>query len=273
MKKWILIGGGVGAVILLVLLAIGLSNLGPLINNAVNLYGPEITGTDLHLGNVSVSVFSGEAELTDFSLGNPAGFKTPQAMKVKSIAVNIDQGSLTKDTIILEKIEVIGPEITYEKSKGTDNFKVILENVKERVGGKAPSKADRREKGKEGQGAEGKKLLIRNLIVKGGKVNLAMTMLDGRGISAPLPDIHLREIEKREGGASAPEAFEAVFAALYSEITSAAVTDTLNQGLKELGSSLNGVTGDARKQIQDAGAEVQKEAEALTGRVKGLFKR
>ena len=62
MKKWLLIGGVV-VIILIIFLVVGVSNLGPLIKNAVNTYGPKITKTEMRLADVGISIFSGEAKL------------------------------------------------------------------------------------------------------------------------------------------------------------------------------------------------------------------
>ena len=58
MKKWILIIGALIVVVIIIVLVVGLSNLGPMIKSAVNKYGPEITKTEVHLGDVKVSLFS-----------------------------------------------------------------------------------------------------------------------------------------------------------------------------------------------------------------------
>lgn len=262
MKKWLLIGGVV-VIILIIFLVVGVSNLGPLIKNAVNTYGPKITKTEMRLADVSISIFSGEAKLKGFYLGNPKGFKSPEAVKVGSVYVDVDEGSLTGDTIIIDKIEVVRPEITYEKARGTDNFQTILNNVKRTVGAGGPSKKETEKEG------GGKKILIRDFIVKGGKVNLAMSMLAGKSISAPLPDIHLKDVGKK--GASPAEAFEEVFAALYEKITSRAVTDVLNQGLKALGPGIEAVGEGARKELEGVTGGAKKELEGVTDKVKGLF--
>jgi hypothetical protein len=262
MKKWLLIGGVV-VIILIIFLVVGVSNLGPLIKNAVNTYGPKITKTEMRLADVDISIFSGEAKLKGFYLGNPKGFKSPEAVKVGSVYVDVDEGSLTGDTIIIDKIEVVRPEITYEKARGTDNFQTILNNVKRTVGAGGPSKKEIEKEG------GGKKILIRDFIVKGGKVNLAVSMLAGKSISAPLPDIHLKDVGKK--GASPAEAFEEVFAALYEKITSHAVTDVLNQGLKALGPGIEAVGEGAKKELEGVTEGAKKELEGVTDKVKGLF--
>ena len=50
--------------------------------------------------------------------------------------------------------------------------------------------------------------MINNVIVKDGKVNLTMAVLGGKQITAPLPDIHLKDIGKEKGGATPAQAFE-----------------------------------------------------------------
>lgn len=250
MKKWFLIGVAV-IVITIIVLVIGISSLGPMIKKAVHTYGPKMTKTEVRLGDVGVSIFSGEAKLQDFYLGNPKGFKSPDAMKVGSIYVDVDEGSVTGETVIINKIEVVGPEITYEKARGTDNFKTIANNIKESVGTGEPSKK-RAEKE-----AEGKRILIRNFIVRDGKVNLAASILGGKSVSSSLPDIHLKDVGKKKEGVSPTNAFEEVFAALYGNITSQAVTDTLNQELKALGSGIEAVSEGAKKKLEGATDKVK----------------
>jgi uncharacterized protein involved in outer membrane biogenesis len=269
MKKWIIGGGGAIIVIIVIAIVVGLSNIGPVIKNAVNTYGPKLTKTEVRVGDVGVSLFSAEAELKDFFLGNPKGFKSPQAMSVKSIYVNVDEKSLTGNTIIIDRIELVAPEITHEKIHGTDNFQTILNNVKKAVGAdKATEKPD--EKVKED---EGKKILIKDFIVRDGKVNLAVSMLGGKTttLSASLPDIHLKDVGQEKGGTSPADAFKEIFAALYAKITSPAVNDVFNKGLEKLTTDTKAVTEEAKKKLETASEGAQKEVKATTDKLKGLF--
>ena len=266
MKKWILIGACAVVVIIVVIVVLGLSNLGPIIKGAVNTYGPKITKTEVRLGDVNISIFSAEANLKDFYLGNPKGFKSPEAMRVGSIHVNVDEKSLTSKTIVIDKVEVVGPEITYEKTGRTDNFKTILNNVK---GSSKEAKTSKKASAKEG---EGKKLIINDFIVKQGKVDLTVSIgVTEKTISASLPDIHLKDLGKEKGGATPEEVFEKVFAALYKKITSPAVTDMLNKELKAMGTDLDALSGGAGKQLEAIKAGDKEGTGSVTDKVKGLF--
>lgn len=265
MKKWLYVSGAI-VIAVVVLLVVGVSNMGPIVKTAVNTYGPDITKTAVQLEDVSVSIFSGEAKLQGFVLGNPKGFKGPSAISVGSIFVNVDEGSLTGDTLIVDKIEVLRPEIRYEKIRGTDNFQTILNNVNQAVGAGGSSQETLGVKG------DGKKLLIRDFIVKDGKVDLTMSVIGEQKITASLPDIHLKNVGQKGGGAPPAEVFNQVFAALYQEITSPQVTAALNQQLKALGTNVELLLGaDAKKKLDTAGQEALKELEGVTDKMKDLF--
>lgn len=267
MKKWIFIGGGAVVVMIVVVLIVGVSNLGPMIKKAVNTYGPEMTKTEISLGDVSVSLLSAEAELKSFFLGNPKGFKSPQAMSVGSIFVNIDEKSITGDTIIVDRIEVVAPELTYEKIRDTDNFQTILNNVKKAVGADSTAGKTSEKSKKDAD----KKILIKNFIVRDGKVNLAMSILGGETLSTGLPDIHLKDVGKTKEGTSPADAFEEIFAALYTKVTSPEVTSVFNKGIKDLTATTKAATDEAKKQLKSASEGTKEEVKTTTDKLKGFF--
>ncbi|MCP3876059.1 MAG: hypothetical protein GY699_23290 [Desulfobacteraceae bacterium] len=269
MKK-LLIGGGVVIVLLAAVIFFTLSNLGPLVKKTVNTVGPQITKTDVEVKDVSVSIFSGQAKVKGFLLGNPKGFKSAQAMKVGSVFVDIDESSITKNPIVINKIEIVAPEITYEKISGSDNFQTLLKNVQK----SAQSEKKSTPKANSGDKKQGTKIVINNVIVKDGKVHLTMAALMGKEITAPLPDIHLKDIGKEKEGATPAEAFEQIFSSLYNSISADSVTSVFNDGLKQLGNLKDlGASGlqtgqDAAKGAVDSAS---KSVESATKGLKSLF--
>lgn len=260
MKKLLLFIATV-AVFVIVVVIFGLSNLGPLIKKAVNTQGPKITGTQLSLGDVDVSLLSGQATLQKFLLGNPQGFSSPHAVAVKSIYVDVDEKSLTGETIIIERIEVVEPDIYYEKGAGSDNFKALQRNIAKGAGGGSSTDSG-------DSGENGKKLLIRELVIRGGQVHLAVKGLAGQDISATLPDIQMKNIGQKKSGVSATEAAREIFAALYGKISSPEVSGMLTKSLQNL-------QGDAeqlgQKAVEQVGEKAASEVEAAKEKLKGLF--
>ena len=148
-------------------------------------------------------------------------------------------------------------------------LETILNNVK-----KSAKMTDTPAGEKPEKQGEGKKLLIRNLIVKDGKVNLSVAMLGAeKSVGAALPDIHMTDLGKEKGGASPAEIFEKVFALLYEQITSSAVTDILNKELEELlGTNLDELKGDAKKELETLKEEKEEEVkEKIEEKLKSLF--
>jgi uncharacterized protein involved in outer membrane biogenesis len=266
MKK-VLIAVGVVIVLVLALLFFGISRLGPIIRQAVNTQGPKITGTELRLGDVDVALFSGRAKLQDFLLGNPGGFDSPRALTVKSILVDVDEKSLTGDTIIIDRVEVVRPEIFFEKKGRTDNFKTILNQVKSATGGRGS-------RGTEPDGGEksGKKLLIREFVVRDGQVNVTVSGLQGRKITATLPELRLQNIGGQQQGVVPAEAARQIVEALYGKIVSPEVTAALSRELQTLGGEARAMGEEAvRGTVESAGQKAGEGVESAKEKLKGLL--
>ena len=255
MKKLFLI---IGVLILIVggVLFFGLSKLGPLIKTAVNKYGPGITQTQVRLGDVDVSLFSAQATIKNFLLGNPKGFETSDAMKVGSILIDLNESTVTKETIVIDRIEVVSPQLTYERLAKTDNFQAILNNVTKgrgttQSGGDTP---------KEGSG---KKIIIKDFKLLNGKVNLAASLLgQNKSFSTNLPDIHLTGIGEKSGGVYAKEAVQVILAALQKQINSPDVMGLINDKLNELKLEAKALEQKAKEELKKTEEAVKEEAEA-----------
>lgn len=267
MKKWIVIGVGAAVVIIAVGLIFGISNLGPIIKQTVNAYGPRITKTELHVDDVDVSLFSAEVKIKKFFLGNPDGFKTADAMTVDAVFVNVDEGSLTGDTIVIDRIEVKSPQITYEKKARGDNLNTILRNV---AGSAGPDKSAKKEANQ--KGAE-KKLIIRNFIMQQGKVTLVLSAagIGDKTIRVPLPDIHLKDIGREKNGASPAQVFNEILAAVYGKITSPGVTDALNRQLQTMGIDLDSIGNEVARQLEGGAGQVGKGLDGIGRTIKNFL--
>jgi uncharacterized protein involved in outer membrane biogenesis len=235
MKKFIIIGVIVAAFLAAAFIIITLSNLGPIIKRAVNTYGPEMTKTEVRLGDVGVSLIAGTATMKDFHLGNPDGFTSKEALAVPSISVAFDRASLTQETLVIEKIELLRPIIIFEKRGRTDNFKTITENI-----GRSGGERDTTARGKDQGNRKGTKLLIREFIIRDGQLTVLVPGPSGRTLNATLPDIHLTNIGADRSGAAPPEIFGQIFGALYGKIISTS-PGGVTGGVEKAGS-----TGDPR---------------------------
>ncbi len=270
MKKGLLIGGGVVVVIIVAVVIFVISSLDSLIKTAVEEFGSKVTKTQVTLNEVEIST-SGKGTLRGFTMGNPAGFKTPSAAKLGEISIDLDVASATSDTVIIHEIVLAGPEITYEIGSGGSNFDAIQKNVKEFTGGgsKGGSGGAQKEAAAEEEG--GKKLIIENLYIRGGKISVSAGFLAGKSMTVPLPDIHLKDIGKDKGGATPGEVIEKIMAQVSKSAGSA--VSSLNLG-KAMDAAKEGVAG-AKKMLESgaggATETLEKAGEGIGGALKGIF--
>ena len=173
MKKWILIVGGLGALVAGAAAAL-LVSINPIVEAGVNKFGPDITGTHVFLKKADISVFSGEGSLHEFTLGNPKGYTAPHAVKVGSVSVALDKDSLLEDVIVIKKIAIDSPDIIYEIGKKSNNFDDIIKNV-EQLGAARDKAAAQKQKEAAKSGADAKeegaakKVVIDELVITNGK--------------------------------------------------------------------------------------------------------
>jgi len=258
MKKYILIGTGAVAALLVAMVLLVIFNLGGLIKTTVEEYGPSITKTEVRLGSADISVLSGSGSLEDFFLGNPKGFSMPSAIECDTIRVSVVTDSLTTDRIIIDEIYVDGPVISYEKKGKTDNFQTIVNNIKKTVAGeKKQEKQPATEQKTTSTGSE-KKIQINNFIIKNGTINLGGNLLGVFGdqsMGIDLPDIHLKDIGKEKETTPA-EAFAQVLGTMTSDVTGT-VTQVGKQLKETMGKAVDGITKEAGKGVDSVGKAVK----------------
>ncbi len=212
--KKVLIGA---ALVLILALAAGLwwlyHSLDALVASAIRTFGPEITGVSIHLDRVKIGALDGRAELHGLVVGNPQGFKSDHALSLGEISMTLDLDSLSKDVIVIKQIAIKKPDVRYELSAEGSNLGVIQRNVDRYVGrhrtaGTARAEAD-----------DGKKLVIETLTIENATATVSASVAKSEPVSVPLPDLHLRDIGKKSGGATAGEAVEQVLGALIQSVT------------------------------------------------------
>lgn len=227
-----------------------LGNLGNLIKGVVEKVGTDATKAPVTLQTVDISLTDGKAQLENLVVGNPQGFKSEHAMKLGLVRVVIDTASIGSNPVIVKEVVVEGPEVIYEVGTGGTNIGTIQENVDafakglgagggggEPSGGEAPA----------GEG-EGTKVVIEDLYIRNVKVTVAASFLGGKGAGATIGEIHLEDIGKSEGGATAGEVAAEFLDALLDGVVKA-VTDLNLDGLKKQGEGLIEGAGKAIKNL------------------------
>ncbi|MBR4223147.1 MAG: AsmA family protein [Victivallales bacterium] len=104
---------------------------GTLIKTGIQTIGSKVTKCDITVEDVSLSILRGHLRIDNLVVKNPEGFKTPSAFTLTKIEVKLVPTSLLSDRIIINEVEIIAPEVTYELAplKLTSNIGVIQKNV------------------------------------------------------------------------------------------------------------------------------------------------
>lgn len=200
------------AFVLVLLLAAGgawwlFASLDGLVKQAIERWGPEITGVAVKVEGVKIEVAEGRGAIRGLVLGNPKGFQAPHALRLAEMRLTLDPASVTKDVVVIRELVLAAPELTYERGQGSDNMTVIQKNVDAWVAKHAGAKKSE---------GPAKKFVIENLRVRDGKAQLGTTL------SVPMPDLHLRDVGKKSGGATAGEVVKGVWDAMLRSVTNLA---------------------------------------------------
>jgi uncharacterized protein involved in outer membrane biogenesis len=165
-----------------------ITNIDNIVKRGIEKYGSEATGTKVSVTSVRIGLREGTGSISGISVGNPRGFTTARAFSLRDISIDLDTASVTEDPVVIDEIRVSAPKVIYEINKsGQANINTIKDNVSGYAGGGAPSEG------------EGKKILIRKLIIEDGEVEMTIAAKSGEPISAKLGRIELNNVGGKGG--------------------------------------------------------------------------
>lgn len=222
------------------------------VQKGVEVAGPPILKAPIKLGDVNLSIFSGKAQLLDFEIGNPEGFKTPNCFKFDNFEVTLDTSSIGTDKIVLKEVIVQGAEISYELNikNRKSNIKTIEDNINEFIGA---SSEDETEESSD----EGPQLIIERFVMENCKIKLAASFTGGKALPIPLPRIEMKDIGKEKTGGPAA-AIKEVFGKISGGISEALAAN------KEL-------IGNAKEKATDVIDNIKEGGTGVKDKIKGLF--
>jgi len=257
---------GIGVVVLILIVAGAawylLSNLDSIVKAAIEKYGSAATQASVTVDSVKITLTSGEGTLSGVTVGNPKGYNTPSAMKFGSVTVKLDTSSVTGNgPIIIKEIDIDQPQVTYEAGgSGGSNLQTIQSNAqayaKSMSGGGSPGGQAPAQPASSSGGSPERKVIISDLYVRGGQVGVSATVLQGKSLNVPLPEIHLTNIGKSGGGATPAQVADQVLGAI-SDAAAKAGSSALAEQVK---SAVSGAMQKGTSGAQDLG-----------GQIKGLF--
>ena len=217
--------------------------LGDIVKKGVETVGPRITQVSVKLDEVHLTLLTGSASVKGLVVGNPAGYKTPQAISAGLISVGVNPMSVLSDKIVIRSIHVESPEITFEGGLSGNNLSTILNNVD--ASSKTPASASAAAAtNNPAQANSSKKFEVDDLIITGAQVHVSLTDLQGKEMTLALPPIHLTDLGRNPEGITATDLTRSVLRAITTATVKAVGQASTDIG-KNAGNVLKGAVGNA----------------------------
>jgi uncharacterized protein involved in outer membrane biogenesis len=304
MKK-VLIGIGITLLVIVIVVIIAINFFaGSMIKAGVEKFAPDILGVPVTVENVYVGLLRGKVSVTGLVVGNPEKFKSDYLFSLGKFSIKIDLKSLSTDTIIINKIIIKAPEISYELALGSSNIGTLLDGLK-KEDAEEQVEENKKEQSSDTEAVPGKKLIIEKILLTDGTVSVNISALGGKGATLPLPKVEITDIGKeKEGGANIVDVVTEVIYAISSSVLQvvSGSMDLLGDSAKaaigaagdvagiagDAAKATVGIAGDATKATVgaaedvagatvgaagDAAKNVGKGASKLVGGVTGMFKK
>jgi hypothetical protein len=267
-----------GLIILVILAVVIIFYAGQVVENAINTTGPAALGVPVSVEKVRAYPLRGIVRIKGLVVGNPEGFKTDNLFSMGVLNIDLSARSLLTDKIIIHKIEVVAPEITYEVKLNGSNIGALQESL----GGDKNNDAEKEteeEAAKEDKSG-GKKVVIEQVVISDGKINLSLPGMMGTAVPLPLPTIELKDIGKEKEGASPTEVIAKIVHAVLNSVTQVVKSSgkLLGDGAKAVGqgaAAVGGAAVDGASAVGgaavDAGKAVGKGVANVVGGVADIF--
>jgi hypothetical protein len=210
-------------------------NLDAIVKRGIAHYGSQMTQARVAVDAVEIKGTDGSGVIRGLVVGNPPGFRTPHALKVGVIDVAVDMRTLTDPVVVIKRIVIESPDVSYEKGDTLTNFEVIQQNIARALG--TPAGGDGAAKA---GGTPPRKLIVDEFVIRNARARASAAGLGGRTVSATLPDITLRNVGRAQGGISPAQLGEIVTRALSQRLVASLAFDRV---FKSLGDRIKGLFG------------------------------
>ncbi len=229
-------------------------SLETIVKKVVNKYGSEITGTEVNLQGFKLSLTKGEGEISEITVANPKNYSAPYIFSLGDIFVKVDLKSLTTDTIIIDKIAINKPIITYEMLSLTqNNISQIQKNIAANTAS-AEAKPAQTEDTASKDEASSKKVIIKELVVEGGEIQ-AVANINGKAnsLTVPLPKIVMKNIGEEKKGESIASSISKILNNILTTASKTVVESQLGDLKSVASENLDKVVGGVKDRVKELG--------------------
>lgn len=239
----LVLGVAIGAIALAV-------NLGGLARIAVEKIASNTLGVKVTIAKLDISLQEKQIEVHGLRIGNPEGYKNPQAITVEKIS--LAASDITQSLLVFDEVRVIGTDMNLEVTSHETNLTDLRDGANKNAGEQAQ------------KNGKAPKIIIRDLRIESPSVTPKATLSNSALDPVKLPDIRITGIGEKTNGATVPEAI----AQILDICTQVAMKTSIQSGF------LRGMDADSLTAIQTSvgiPANLTDQIKDLSGKVRELF--
>jgi uncharacterized protein involved in outer membrane biogenesis len=242
LAKKIVLGLLVLVVALVIVVALGVHFfLDGAVKRGVERVGPKMTQTEVKLGSIHIGLFSGNGSLNKLIIGNPPGYKSPNAIMLGNATLAVKPSTIFSSKVVIPAIHAEAPEVFFEQDLHGNNLNKIRANLQK---ASSDGKSGKDSPQAEPDSSSKHRLQVDDFLITGGKVHVN---IDGLGVSksmtVALPEIHLQNLGTNPEGITPAELAKKVIEVILEKATeqAAAVAGGLGKNLQipDLGTGSN----------------------------------
>lgn len=223
------------------------ANRNSIVASAIENYGSQATGTSVTVGGVDLSLRDGTAELHGLTIGNPQGYDSPYALKLKTIRIGLDISSVTSDVIVMNEAVIDGMSVNAEIHGRQSNLSQISDNLQQFIGPSQPQPQ---------QPAGNKKFILRMARFTNGEATVILDAANAKR-RIDIPDISVHDIGVQSGGVDAAELAKQLLRPVIERILDEAQNAAKQKAEDVLQKKGDELKQKARKKLQDQLKQLQ----------------
>jgi len=210
MTRWV-IGAAIVAVLVGIVFAAD-AVLDLVVEQAIETLGPAITGTSVEIEDVDLSILDGKGSVVGMVIGNPRGFDTKYAFRLREVGVHLVPRSLFGEKVVIRDIHIDAPDINFEQKDGSNNLERMLTHIRSVLGGGGGGEDDAEDEAEdEAQGDDPQaiweqlteqKVQIDHFLMKDAQVHASGGGLEGERLDMPPLSIELEGLGTGPDGES-----------------------------------------------------------------------
>ncbi len=259
--------------------------IGEIVGRGIEAGATRALGVETSVGLVRVGLLTGEFRARNLRVANPPGFETDHFLRLERLHFEVPPEILRAETIVVRLLELDGVDVSIETVGKKANYQVILDNLNRFA--KSGSADPRAEKTAEGEQTGGKRLVIREAVIRDITARIDLGKVGGGGdrVEVEIPEIRLKPNQKTGAAeVSVAELTRVIVSAVLVGVARKAPV-ALAKGLLRgaggltgisieipgaLGKGVSGVADATAKLGEDAGDAVRKLGDGAARVVEGL---